>query len=99
VDFPSYFWHVGAWIGPSVALTLLALLWTAWRRSHAPRWGWWGSGLALLGAGVGTQWVVVFVLNWPDGSMAGYALLVLVLATAQTFCVRKHSLATHQDPI
>ncbi|MEY2621714.1 MAG: hypothetical protein RIT26_1534 [Pseudomonadota bacterium] len=73
-----------------MALTALALLWTAWRRrSPAPRWGWWGGGLALLGAGVGAQSIVAFALNWPDGSMAGYALLVLVFATAQILLVRK----------
>jgi hypothetical protein len=32
---------------------------------------------------------VAFALNWPDGSMAGYALLVLVFATAQILLVRK----------
>ena len=84
------------WLSPSVGLVALALLWTALRRrTHVLRWGGWASGLALLGVGVLTQWVSAHVLRWPDGSMAGYVLLLLVLATAYTVCVKKTSFSPH----
>ena len=61
------------------------------RRTWVPRWGWWACGLTLLGVGVLTQWVSAYALRWPDGSMAGYGLLLLTMALALIVCVRKTS--------
>ena len=80
MELPTDFRQVLEWLSPSVGLVALALLWTALRRrTHVLRWGAWASGLTLLGVGVLTQWVSAHVLRWPDGSMAGYGLLLLVL--------------------
>ena len=80
------------WLSPSLGLVIWALLYTALRRrTWVPRWGWWACGLTLLGVGVLTQWVSTYALRWPDGSMAGYGLLLLTMALALIVCVRKTS--------
>jgi hypothetical protein len=76
-------------MGPTVALTGLILARWAWsRRQLTPVWGWWGGALALLVSGGVAQGVCTLGLRWPDGSMAGYGVLVTVLALAQALLAR-----------
>jgi hypothetical protein len=81
--------HALAWMGPTVALTGLILARWAWsRRQLTLVWGWWGGALALLVSGGVAQGVCTLGLRWPDGSMAGYGVLVAVLALAQALLAR-----------
>jgi hypothetical protein len=50
-----------------------------------------GAGLVLCGAALATQAVTLWALRWPDGSMATYAVLILVLATLRLLLTRSDS--------
>ena len=67
----------------------MCLLFWAVGRRHALKWGYAGTGLILVACGGLTQALILWGLRWPDGSMAGYGLLLLVLAALQALLVRK----------
>ncbi len=75
-----------------MGLTLLTLVSWAWRRPRlAPLAGWWGAALVLgLGALI-SQGVALVYLRWPDGSMATYGLLIVVLALLRLLLTRSDS--------
>ncbi|MDI9332256.1 MAG: hypothetical protein QM527_13305 [Alphaproteobacteria bacterium] len=90
MNLPTYLTHGLEWMGPALGLTLLALLYTALQgRTETLRWGWLGTGCAWLAVGGCTQGVTALLLRWPDGSMAAYGLLVLMLAISRVALVRK----------
>jgi hypothetical protein len=92
VDLPHLFLHGLGWLWPGWALSVLTLLFWALRRPLlAPRLGWWGAGLVLVAAALITQVVTLWGLRWPDGSMASYAALILVLATLRVLLTRSDS--------
>lgn len=71
-------------------LTVLVLLyWRLAGRRLSLRWGWWGNTAALLGCGLLAQVLGVLWWGWADGSMAGYAVLLVVLALAQALLASK----------
>jgi hypothetical protein len=84
--------HGLGWIWPGVGLCALMLVaWAVRRPALAPRLGWLGAGLVLCGAALATQAVTLWALRWPDGSMATYAVLTLVLATLRLLLTRSDS--------
>jgi hypothetical protein len=82
--------HGLSWLAPTWVLTGFILLhWRwSWRKLNL-RWGWWGNAIALLFCGLAAQGLGVWCWGWPDGSMAGDALLLVTLALAQALLTSK----------
>ncbi len=85
-----YLWHALAWLGPTLGLTaLISLYWAVFRRSLVLRGGLLGSALALFVVGAVAQGVCLVGLQWPDGSMASYGVLVAAMSLAQALLARQ----------
>jgi hypothetical protein len=79
-----------AWLAPTLGLTAWVALYWGWAGGQLHlRWGWWGNTLALLVGGALAQGLVVLCWGWPDGSMAGYGVLVVTLALMQALLTRQ----------
>jgi hypothetical protein len=89
VDLPHLILHGLSWLWPGVGLTaLIVFAWALRRPAVSPIGGGWGAcGLLGLGA-VTTQAVALWGLRWPDGSMATYGALIVVLATLRVLLGR-----------
>ena len=75
-----------------MGLTVLVLASWAWRRPRlAPKMGWWGATWVLVLGALLTQALTLVLLRWPDGSMATYGVLILVLALLRLLLTRSDS--------
>jgi hypothetical protein len=90
MTFATAFWHLIGFLTPALGLGLIAasLVRLMWRRATRPI-GWVRlaavSVLACLLAGL-----AAIVLTGRDGTMAGYAAMVLGCAIAQWWMLRRH---------
>jgi len=82
--------HGLSWLAPTLVLTgFILLYWRVILRQPHLRWGWWGNTVALLVCGLAAQALGVWWWGWPDGSMAGYGVLLGILALAQALLASK----------
>ncbi len=93
MNFTNLILHSLEGLLPSVVLTASLLLFWGVRGRLKPVWGYAGTGLVLFSGGVLTQIFTLWVLRWPDGSLASYGVLIAVLATLGACLTRPRALS------
>ena len=77
-------------MAPTLVLTgFILLYWRLALRKLKLRFGWWGNLAILLLCAVAAQGIGVLCWGWPDGSLAGYGVLLVTLALAQALLASK----------